>query len=161
MSRFERAYGARPFHLVVLLACFALTAYAASRLLGSPALLPVVVWFLGAALAWDLLVGPAYALGDRLLGPLRRVAPRGVPLLNHVRAPLLVSSLLLLLWAPLVLQRSEGVYRSKTGLRQDDYLERWLAVTAVLFAGSALVWGVRVLRARRRPAEPAPEVVGG
>lgn len=148
-GRFARAYGAQPWHLLVLLACFALAAYAVSRILDSPSLFSIALWFVGAAVVWDLLVGPAYALADRLLLPLRRVAPRGVSPLNHVRVPALLASLLLLMWAPLVLQRSEGVYRSKTGLTEDPYLDRWLAVTAVLFLVSGLLWGLRVLRAGR------------
>lgn len=152
MSAFRRAYGASPLHLLALLGCFALSAYAVSRLADSPVLLRIAVWFVGAAVAWDLVVGPAYALADRaLLVPLRRAAPRGVPLLNHVRVPALLSSLLLLVWLPLVLQRSEGVYRVKTGLDQDGYLGSWLAVTAVLFAGSALLWAARLVRAGSRP----------
>lgn len=154
MSGFRRRYGASPWHLVAVLLCFALSAYAVSRLLDSPALFKIAVWFLGAALVWDLLLGPAYALVDRLLRPLLRVAPRGVSALNHVRAPALVSSLLLLMWLPLVRQRSEGVYRTKTGLTQDGYLGHWLAVTAVLFVLSGLVWAVRIARASRHADQP-------
>ena len=150
-SRFERLYGAAPWHLLVLLASFALAGYAVSRLFGNPALLRIAIWFVGAALVWDLVLGPAYAAADRALRPLRRAGPRGVGLVNHVRVPALLSSLLLLMWSPVILQRSEGVYRAKAGLRQDDYLERWLVITAVLFALSALALGLRVLRARRRP----------
>ncbi len=156
MSAFRRLYGAAPWHLLTLLACFALTAYAVSRLLDSPALFRIALWFVGAAVVWDLLLGPAYALADRVLLPLRRVAPRGVPLLNHVRVPALLSSLLLLIWTPLVFQRSEAIYRNKTGLTQDPYLERWVAVTVVLFAASLALWGLRVARGRQ-PGALAPE----
>jgi len=41
------------------------------------------------------------------------------------------------------------VYRLKAGLRQDAYLERWLAITAGLLALSALVYAVRLARAGR------------
>ena len=150
MSNSRWRYGASWQHLAVLLACFALTGYAASRLLGDPSsLLSITLWFVGAAVVWDLVLGPALALSDR---GVRRLLPRvaGVSPLNFVRFPALLSLLLLGLFAPLVLQRTEQRYRAKTDLAQDPYLERWLAVTAVLFAVSALVYGLRVLRARRR-----------
>ena len=67
-----------------------------------------------------------------------------------MRFPALLSLLLLALFAPQVLQRSEQRYAAKTGLSQDPYLERWLALTAALFALSALAYGLRALRAHRR-----------
>ena len=147
---FRRLYGASPWHLLAVLGCFALTAYVVSRLADSPALLRIALWLVAVAVVWDLVLGPAYALADRvLLAPVRRVAPRGVRLLNHVRVPALLSSVLLLVWLPLVAQRSEGIYRTKTGLTQDAYLGRWLAVTGVLLVVSLLLWALRVVRAGR------------
>ena len=147
-SAFRRRYGASPRHLVALLACFALTAYAASRLLDDlPVLLRIAIWFVGAALVWDLLLGPLLALADRLLRPLHRLP---VPALNYVRVPALLSVLLLLVWAPLILQRSEGVFGVKAGLTQDPYLGRWLAVAVALFALSGLAYAVALVRARAR-----------
>ncbi len=61
-----------------------------------------------------------------------------------------MSLLLLAVFAPLVLQRSEQRYSAKTGLTEDPYLERWAAVTAALFVLSALAYGLAVLRAHRR-----------
>jgi hypothetical protein len=144
----RRLYGAAPWHLAALLALLAVTGYAASRLLGDPALLRIAVWFVGAAVVWDVVLGPLLALVDRGL----RAGLRGgrVPPLNFVRVPALLSGALLLVCAPLVLQRSEGVYAAKTGLTQDPYLARWLAVTAVLSLASALAYGVAVRWARRR-----------
>ena len=145
----RRHYGAGPGQLVALLLSFVLAGYAVSRLLDDlPVLLRIGVWFVGAALVWDLLLGPALAAVDRALRPLSRLGP--VPVLNYVRVPLLVSGLLLLVWAPLVLQRSAPTFMRKSGLSADPYLERWLAVSAVLILGSALAYGVAVLRARRR-----------
>lgn len=145
-SRIVRLYGARPWHLLALVLCFALSAYAILRLVDDPALLRIAVWFVGAALVWDLVLGPALALGDRLIQPLARVGA-----LNHVRVPVLASLLLLLVWAPVIFQRSEGIFRIKAGLSQDPYLGRWVAITAVLFAVSAAVWGIGRLR-RRTPS---------
>jgi len=152
-SRFVRLYGERPRHLVILLACFALTAYTVLRLVDDPALTRIVVWFVGCAVVWDLVIAPAFALADRALRPLgrpRRSWPGGVSPLNHVRVPGLLSALLLLVWAPVVLQRSEGVFRSKSGLGQDVFLGRWLLVTSVLFAVSGVLYAVAAVRRSRR-----------
>lgn len=154
---FSRLYGAAWWNLVALLGCFALTAYAVSRLLDDlPVLLRIAIWFVGAALVWDLVLGPALALADRLLRPLSRTR---VPALNYVRVPALLSLLLLVVWLPLIAQRSEVVYRLKSGLTQNAYLDRWLLVTAVLVAASAVAYGVAVLRARRRPGARRTEAV--
>lgn len=142
-----RLYGASPWHLLALLGCFTLAGYAVSRLLDDPSLLRITLWFVGAAVFWDLVAGPLIALVDRLLLPLRS-RPRRVGLLNHLRVPALVSGLLLVVWAPVILQRSEPTFRLKAGLSQDDYLERWLALTAALFALSAVAYAARLVRAR-------------
>jgi uncharacterized membrane protein YuzA (DUF378 family) len=144
-----KRYGASGWHLAALLGCFALTGYTVTRLLGdTSSLLRIVVWFVGAAVVWDLVLGPALVLADRgLRRAVHRV--RGVPALNYLRFPAGVSLLLLVVFAPQVLQRSEQRYSAKAGLMQDPYLERWAAVTAALFAASALAYGLAVVRARR------------
>lgn len=143
----RKLYGAGPLHLVAMVLAITLSLYAVTRILDDPALLTIALWFVGTALVWDLVLGPAVALVDRLLLPLRRVGA-----LNHVRVPLLASGLLLLVWAPAILQRSEGVFRSKAGLSQDVFLGRWLLITAVLFAASAALYVLRLVRSSRRPA---------
>ena len=149
--RFAELYGAKPWHLLSLLGCFALTGYAVSRLFGdSTALVRITIWFVGAAVVWDLVVGPLLAAGDGVLRPvLRRLRVRDVPLLNYVRFPAMLSLLLLVVFAPLIFQRSEDVYRSKSGLLQDPYLDRWLLITLGLFAAAAAAYAVAVLRSRR------------
>lgn len=150
---FARLYGAQPWHLLALLLCFAVTAYAVSRLLDDlPVLVRIAVWFVGAAVVWDLLVGPLLALADAAL---RRAAPGGsasrrrVSPLNYVRVPALFSLLLLVVFLPLIRQRSEFVFRIKAGLSQDPYLERWLVITAVVFAVSGLLYLRALAKARR------------
>ncbi len=141
-----RRYGASGWHLTALLGCFALTGYTGSRLVAdTSSLLQIVLWFVGAAVVWDLVLGPALALADRGL----RSAVPDVRALNHLRFPAGLSLLLLAVFAPLILQRTESRYSAKTGLTEDPYLERWLAITAVLFAASAVAYAVRVRRARR------------
>lgn len=136
--------------LPVLLACLALTAYAASRLLDElPVLTRIAIWFVGVAVVWDLVLGPLLALVDRGLRPLHRVRLRGVAALNYVRVPAGVSALLLLVWAPLVLERSAATFERKSGLDASVYLGRWAGVTAALLLLSAAAYGVAVLRAGR------------
>ncbi len=149
-SRFVRLYGKGPFHLVVLLACFALTLYTVLRIIDNPSLTRIAIWFVGAAVVWDLVLGPAFAVVDRLLRPLHRVRARGVSPLNFLRVPGLLSALLFMVWAPVILQRSEGIFLSKAGLTQDPYLDRWVVITLVLFAVSGLLYAVSVARASRR-----------
>ncbi|MEX2290013.1 MAG: hypothetical protein WD794_06770 [Mycobacteriales bacterium] len=148
---FTRAYGAAPWHLLVLLGCFALTAYTVGRLLDDlPVLVRITIWLVGAAVVWDLLLGPALALADRGLQPLHRVRVRGVRALNYVRVPALLSALLLVVWAPLILQRAAPTFAVKSGLSPDPYLERWAGVTAALLVLSATAYALAVLRAGRR-----------
>ncbi|MWA15065.1 hypothetical protein [Streptomyces sp. BA2] len=158
---FRRWYGEGPLQLLVLLASFALTGYAGMRLLDGDWLL-VAVWFVGAALVHDLLFVPAYALADRAL---RAVAGRrgrgervGGGWINFVRVPAFLSGLLLLVWFPLVAGQVER-YESATGLPAGVFLARWLAVTALLFAGAALCRVVQTRRARRSARKERPEVV--
>jgi len=144
----RRLYGASPWHLLAVLAGLLLSAYVVSRLADNPSLLRIAVWFVGAAIVWDLVAGPLIALVDRLLLPLRS-RPRRVSLLNHVRVPALLSGLLLVVWAPVIFQRSEQTFRLKAGLSQDPYFDRWLIITAVLAMSSAVVYAARLVRAGR------------
>jgi hypothetical protein len=154
-------YGADPLHLLALLACFALAGYAAGRVVAAGIWVGFAVWFVGAAVLHDLLLYPLYALADvaaqRL--PWRRRAhrasrgrPRGSvpwpPWINYVRVPLGLSGLLLLVWFPLILRRADERYRASVGLDPSPYLGRWLLLTGVLFAGSALAYALRLRRGR-------------
>jgi len=53
-------------------------------------------------------------------------------------------------WAPVVLQPSEVVFRSTSGLGQDVFPGRWLLVTGALFASSGVLSAVAVVRRSRR-----------
>jgi hypothetical protein len=145
MPSFRRLYGDSPRQLVAVLACFVVAAYAASRVLGDPPALRIAIWFVGAAVVWDLVVAPLLALVDRGL----RALPGRVPPVNYLRVPLALSALLLLVFAPVILQRSEEPYRVASGLGQDPYLERWLLVSALLFVGAGIAYAAAVLRTRR------------
>ena len=153
MRTFRRLYGERPLHLVVLLASFVVSGYAASRVIGTPEALRIAAWFLGAAIVFDLVLSPLLALLDRGLTALRRRRKLGgsrVSPVNYVRVPVLFSGLLLLIFAPVIFQRSEPPYFDASGLTQNPYLDRWLAITAVLFGTALLSYVVAVVRAGRR-----------
>ncbi|GGV13730.1 lipoprotein [Streptomyces litmocidini] len=157
-TAFRRRYGASPLHLLLVLASFALAAYAGVRLLEGDTL-GVALWFVGAALLHDLVLLPLYSVTDRaaqLLFRGRTGAGEGPPgpSVNYVRVPGFVSGLLLLVWWPLILSRV-GHYTAATGLPADGFLERWLLITAALFAASAAVFLVRGWHATgpRRRAE--------
>ena len=146
MRRFTDRYGARPAHLLALLACFAIAGYAASFLLGDPALLRVLTWFVGAAVVHDLVLFPLYALADRVL---RRLPRARVPLVNHVRVPLLGAGLTFLVFMPGIVRHGEATHLAATGLDQQPYLGRWLVLVAAMAVLSALVLLVRLAVATR------------
>jgi hypothetical protein len=151
MRRFTDLYGARPAHLLVLLACFAVVAYAGSMLLGDPALLTVLVWFVGAAVAHDLVLYPLYALADRALGLATARLPAGrlpVAVLNHIRVPLLGAGLTFLMFLPGIIRQGGPTHLAATGLDQQPYLGRWLWLVAAMAGASAVVYGLRVLIGR-------------
>jgi hypothetical protein len=145
MRRISDVYGARPVHLVLLLACFALAGYAASFLLGDPALLRVLAWFVGAAVVHDLALFPLYALADRAL---TRQPRARVPLVNHVRVPLLGAGLTFMVFLPGIVRQGEASHLAATGLDQAPYLGRWLGLVAAMITLSALVYLVRLFTTR-------------
>ena len=129
--------------LPALLACVALAAGAATIVAGEPSWMRMAVWFLAAVAVHDGLLLPLCAGADRALVAL---APRTrVPLVNHVRVPVLGAGLTLLLFLPGIIRQGEAVVLGATGLDQSPFLGRWLLLVAALFAASALVYGIRVL----------------
>lgn len=150
MERLRRAYGARPAHLVLLAGCFAFAGYVIDRVVQVPYAWMIGVYFVGAAVLHDFVLFPLDALVDRLMRRIRLPSGHGAapPLINHIRIPALLSGLLFLMFFPLVLGLGERTYRSATGLGTGPYLGRWLLVTGILFAGSALLYLGRLWRAR-------------
>ena len=90
-GRFRGLYGAAVWHLPLLLAAFALTAWVALRLAGEPAAARMAIWFVGAVVAHDLVLFPIYASVD---GGLRGATRDRPTPLNHIRVPALASGLL-------------------------------------------------------------------
>jgi hypothetical protein len=148
----RRLYGASPLHLAAHAAAFGIAGYALWRILAREPVDNFLLWFVGAALLHDLVLLPLYSGLDHgaRLGLRRSDTQRAVPLVNHVRVPALVSGLLLLVYFPLILVEADRNYFRSTGHHVHDYGRNWLLVTAALFAGSALIYLGRTIRARRR-----------
>lgn len=160
-GRLWRRYGGSPGHLVALAVGGALSAYAVSQIKVS--VLPsILLWFGFLLVAHDLLLFPAYAALDRALTRADRSLPASrPPVTNHVRVPVVLSAFLLVAWFPLVL-RLPRAYEPATGRTTDQFLGHWLAVTAVLFAVSAVVYAARLVRDRIRRGQPVnPRIASG
>jgi hypothetical protein len=146
MRRFDHLYGAGPGHLLAVLTCLLVAGGAVAIVAGDPAWPVMLAWFLAAVLLHDLVLFPLYAAGDRLLTaiPARR-RPR-VPVVNHVRVPLLGAGLTFLLFLPGILGRGQATLRAASGLDTSPVPGRWLVLVAAMAAASALAYVVRVLR---------------
>jgi uncharacterized membrane protein len=157
--RFRERYGAGPLHLLAVLASFAIAAYALERALGLTSNPDrILLWLAGSIVAHDLILLPLYSLvGVLAAGALfageRRDRLR-IAALNHLRLPALLSGLLLLVWYPLVAGPADRTFMRATGLSKDVYLERWLLLSAALFAASAVVFALRLPRLRRAAGRP-------
>jgi hypothetical protein len=161
-----RVYGAGPRHLLAVLVAMAVAGSAVLEL-GWSALWneevwwqSIPVWFVGAVVLHDLVLFPAYSFVDRLLVAAARTRRSrecdsvAVPLLNHVRVPLLAIGLITLMFLPGIIGQGASSYEAATGQTQDPFLVRWLLLCAGIVAASGFVYGVRRLRARRlRPSD--------
>jgi hypothetical protein len=156
LALFKRRYGAGPWHLLLHLAAFAIAAFAMVQLLDERRWVNFLGWFVGAALLHDLVLLPVYSAIDRVahsrLSRLHRPGrgARSVPIINHLRAPALISGLLLLIYFPLILGPGDAGYFSATGHHPSGYLRNWLLITLALFAGSVAIYVVRVLARRSK-----------
>ena len=146
MRHFHHLYGAGPGHMLAVLTCLLVAGGAVAIVADDPAWPVMLVWFLAAVLLHDLVLFPLYAAGDRLLtAATSRRRPR-VPLVNHVRVPLLGAGLMFLLFLPGILGRGEPTLRAASGLETTPVPARWLLLVASMAGASALVYLVRVLR---------------
>jgi len=155
-TRLRRRYGASPWHLaghLIMLAVVGFAAVAIDRTAGASTLIKVIALYLALVIGHDLVVLPAYSAADRLtralLARLPRHRPR-VPVINHLRAPALISGLLLLIYAPLISGRADHGYLVTSGHPATGYLRNWLLISAALFLGSLLIYVLRVWRAATR-----------
>jgi hypothetical protein len=148
----RRRYGASRRHLLAHVATLAAIAYALVQAFQprfAPKPFNLALWLIAGALLHDLVLLPAYSAVD---AGLRRVPGRAA---NFVRVPAMLSGITLLVYAPRILDRQPQNTVRSLGHPPADYLGRWLALTAALFALSGLAYAVRAARAaRRRPARP-------
>lgn len=171
-AAFKAKYGASPLHLLLLVLAGVVAGYAVLHWLHAPTPVRLLVWFAAAVIGHDLIAFPIYSGLDHLLvraiaggdpGPVigrwRRAA------INHVRAPTFASILLLIMWYPIILKRSDAVYYRASGQHQDRGLGNWLLVVAILFGASLVIYLGRLAYAAGRsrsdpsrsespPAEP-------
>jgi hypothetical protein len=152
MTFFRRRYGASPLHLLGHLAAFAIAVFALAQIINGGAWINFVAWFGGAAVLHDVVFLPLYSVLDRVAHraaspPPRPGRARLVPVINHIRAPALISGMLLLIYFPLILGESGPNYFKATGHHLHGYARNWLLITAALFAGSAVLYALRLRRA--------------
>lgn len=162
MRRFNRLYGASPAHALGMLVCFAVAGYVASRVLEVPDPGWIALWLIGAVVAHDMVLFPFYSALDRLACALvRRRKPRALPMgwQNHLRVPVVVSGVLLLVSFPLVFRLSDRNYATATGLHTGVYIGRWLVLSACIFAASGVLYVLRVFL-HRRHRNPNVETTG-
>jgi hypothetical protein len=130
-------YGASPLHLLAHLAVLPLAAWALLQVADRPDGMRILVWLALSAVVHDLVLLPFYGVLDRIG---RRAAG---PAVNYVRAPALLSGLLLLVFFPVISGKGEPSFTRASGLTYDGYLARWLLITAALFALSGAVYLLR------------------
>lgn len=152
---FTKLYGAGPVHLLVIVGCFALAACSAALVWGEPQVVRMAVWFAAAVVVHDLVLVPTYSLADRALtGSLRSAPKPRVPIINHVRLPVLAAGLLLLVFLPGVIQQGTATHLAATGQGQQPYFGRWLALSVTFVVLSAAIyvvrWVIALWRSRRR-----------
>ncbi len=158
-TAFRRLYGSGPLHLLIVVAGFAVAAYAVSvvgvQALWNPTVWwqSIAVWFAAAVIAHDLVLFPVYAVLDRLLLATRDAVPglgrrRTVPVVNYLRIPALGAGLTLVVFLPGIIKQGAFTYWAATGQTQDPFLRRWLLLTAAMFFTSAVAYGIRVATTR-------------
>ena len=150
--RFAHEYGARPLHLILVLASFFLTGYAIARMMDAGGWQGWLLLIVGAAVLHDVVFLPLYTAVALFAGKAAEpIQPRARMLatLNHVRLPAVVSGVLFTIWFPLITGLGSAQYERKTGLPSDVYLEHWLLISGVLFLISGVVYAARVARRPR------------
>ncbi len=148
---FTKLYGAGPAHLLAVVGCFALTTYSVVLIWGEPQVVRMAVWFAAAVVVHDLVLLPVCSLADRALAASLRSAPKArVPIVNHIRLPVLAAGLLFLVFFPGIVQQGTATHLAATGQDQQVYLGRWLALSGTFVAVSAVVYVLRSVIALRR-----------
>jgi hypothetical protein len=154
MSKRRETLG--PLGVAAHLAVIAIAAFAVSRTLevASTDDLNFLIWLVAGAILHDIVLLPLYSLVDLVSRlamsdhPLRRIHAA-----NHVRFPAAISLVVLLVYAPTILDRNPGNFERVSGRPQaTDPLEAWLWITLGLFVVSGAVLAIRLISERRAPA---------
>lgn len=158
MAAFRRLYGASPLHLLAVLASFAIAGYGFFMIFKAPAPESTLLFFGLAIVAHDMIAFPLYSALNFVAGRTSKaaepdpVAATGVPAINYLRIPFLLSAISFVMFFPLILGLSADRYEASTGLGIDVFLGRWLGICAVAFTVSAILYAVKLRRyARTRP----------
>jgi hypothetical protein len=141
MRLLRRGYGATPVHLAAHVAALALAGYALLQLVDVRSAGNVFTWLIGAVLLHDFVLLPLYGALDRAgqaLAGERRWA------VNYLRVPAALSGLLLLVYFPLIFGLSDGNVARASAIEPAGYAGRWLLVTGILFAASAVLVAIRL-----------------
>jgi hypothetical protein len=164
LNGFRRVYGSHPLHLLTLAAGFALFGYVIATIRPETLWNPnvwwqsIAVWFAAAIIAHDLVLFPVYALADRLLSTTRRPVAN-VPVLNYIRVPALGAALTLVVFLPGIIEQGAPTYLAATGQTQEPFLGRWLLLTAVMFAASAIAFAIKLVLSRANSTDPQRRAV--
>ncbi|HEY5336262.1 MAG TPA: hypothetical protein VIJ71_09600 [Mycobacteriales bacterium] len=166
ISTMRRHYGAHPLQLLALLATFALSGYAFYRASMGPLPVRMLIWFVAAIVGHDLVLYPLYALADRswhLVSRRTRVRRRSsgqdpaVPAVNYLRVPVVVSGFLLIAFWGTITGQGDGHFFYASDHHFASFLARWLVITGIFFAVSAVLYAWRLGRVRTtEPPERRP-----
>lgn len=153
----RRVYGSSPIHLLAHLASLALALWALGEILDARAATTIFIWLVGAVLLHDAILWPLYSMLDQVAWSAALALDGGsrVSALNHLRVPVALSALMLMAAFPAIFEVREGNYTRVSGIGYEGYLERWLLVSGLLFAGSAVLYAIRVRRAAAASPQPA------
>lgn len=148
LGHFRRRYGANPLHLAGHLVVLAIAFFAIDRIAHDGSLAELIALYIGFAIAHDLIFLPAYSGLDRAARAALARLPAHRPVtraaINHIRAPALISGLLLIIYSPFISGLADNSYFQVSGHHIEGYLRDWLLISAALFVGSALTYAVRV-----------------
>jgi len=154
-TRFRKAYGASPLHLLAVIASFAIAGYGFFMIFKAPAPESTLLFFGLAIVAHDMIAFPLYSTlnfvagrGSRAAEP-RATAAVGVPAINYLRIPFILCAISLVMFFPLILGLSADRYLASSGLDIGVFLGRWLGICAVAFTASALLYALKLRRVKR------------
>jgi hypothetical protein len=137
-------------HLAGHIVVFAIAAFAIWRMASAGGLADLIALYVGFAIAHDLVFLPVYSGLDRAaragLARLPGRRPGRIPTINHLRAPALISGLLLIIYLPLISGTADAEYFADSGHHLENYLRNWLLISAILFLCSGLIYALRVGR---------------